>query len=263
MATTQSSTLSKLFMVLPVYNEENNILPLLSNLEHSFKILAESGHKRSYIIVDDGSTDATDEILKNQQKMLPIDIITHQKNQGLGNTMLDGLQQAAKQAANDDIIFTMDADSTHPADLIIRMCQQITDGNDIIIASRYRRGARVIGLNPLRLLMSYGARALFQTFTPISGVRDYTCGFRAYRAKILKRAFDHFGNRFIEQSNFECMAEILLRLNYMHPKIIEVPMVLRYDLKLSASKMRVGITALNTLKLLIKYHFKSFWGSKS
>ena len=43
------------------------------------------------------------------------------------------------------------------------------------------------------MLTSYGARMLFQLTFPITGVRDYTCGFRAYRAEALQRAFARFG----------------------------------------------------------------------
>ena len=248
-------TTPRLFMVLPAYNEAENLPALLANLENVFARLERLGHARQYVIVDDGSKDATPQVLVEQQANLPIDVITHNPNQGLGPTIRDGLRRATELADNDDIILSMDADNTHPAGLIHQMVQCVLEGNDVVIASRYRSGARIVGLSAIRRLMSFGARMLFQCIMPIPGVRDYTCGFRAYRASGLKRAFAAYGDAFIEHKGFQCMADILLKLAPLNLVMNEVPMVLRYDLKLGDSKMRVSSTALNTLKLLLSRRF--------
>ena len=115
-----------------------------------------------------------------------------------------------------------------------------------------------MGLNTFRSFLSWGAGALFKFSYNIKDVRDYTCGFRTYDAKILKKAFAHYGDNFIEQRGFQCMAEILLKLNKLDKNIIfsEVPMVLRYDLKQGESKMKVLDTIFNTVKMLVSYKFK-------
>ncbi len=248
--------MAKLFMVLPVYNEEANLRRLLASLELVFARMRYSGHEHAYIIVDDGSKDTSPRILKELQASLPLTVITHSLNQGLGPTIRDGLKRASALAEDNDIVFAMDADNTHPPGLLIRMTEMILEGNDVVIASRYRPGSRVVGLTRLRRLMSGGARAIFQTIFPIPGVRDYTCGYRAYRASTLKRAFVEYGDQFVEQQGFQCMAEILLRLAAMGVLINEVPMILRYDLKGGQSKMRIGRTVLNTITLLLKRRFE-------
>lgn len=245
----------KLFMVLPAYNESENLPALMETLEGVFARLARLGHERAYVIVDDGSKDATPEILRDHATRIPIEIITHHPNQGLGPTIRDGLKRASEMAADGDIILSMDADNTHPAGLMVRMVALILEGNDVVIASRYQPGARIVGLSGVRKLMSFGARLLFQAILPIPGVRDYTCGFRAYRATALKRAFRVYGDAFIEHRGFQCMADILLKLAPMKLVMNEVPMVLRYDWKLGESKMRVSSTVMNTIKLLIKRRF--------
>lgn len=245
----------KLYMVLPAYNEAENLPALLDNLEGVFERLAPLGHDRAYVIVDDGSKDATPQVLRDLQQRVPIEVITHNPNQGLGPTIRDGLRRASELARDDDIILSMDADNTHPAGLIHRMVQMVLEGSDVVIASRYRPGARIVGLNAFRRLMSFGARLLFQVIMPIPGVRDYTCGFRAYRASSLKRAFAAYGDSFIEHRGFQCMADILLKLEPLNLVMNEAPMVLRYDLKLGESKMRVSSTVLNTLKLLLSRRF--------
>jgi dolichol-phosphate mannosyltransferase len=78
----------------------------------------------------------------------------------------------------------------------------------------------------------------------------------AYRAGLLQQAFTRYGDRFITERRFACMAEILIHLRPLAPRVCEVPMVLRYDRKLGRSKMRVGRTVFQTLRLLARARAK-------
>lgn len=248
--------ISSLMLVLPAYNEMANLASLLGRCEEVFGLLRRLGYECSYVIVDDGSTDGTAEFLQEYRQKLPVTVITHDPNQGLGPTIRDGLKRASELADDDGIIFAMDADNTHPPGLMIRMTKMILEGSDIVIASRYRPGARVVGLSASRRLMSFGARLLFRAVFPIPGVRDYTCGYRAYRARALKAAFRCYGERFVEHRGFQCMADILLKLSRLDLIMNEAPMILRYDLKGGQSKMQVGATAWSTLKMILQRRFE-------
>ena len=218
---------------------------------HAFEQQMEaSRYQFQVVIVDDGSTDGTPDVIRHWSSKIPIDVVQHAKNSGLGETIQDALYRSAALAAPDDVVVTMDADNTHSPALIPAMVSAIQKGGDVVIASRYRRGSRVVGLSFLRHLMSYGARFLFQIAFPIKGVRDYTCGFRAYRASLLKSAFARYGKTLVQERGFAAMAEILLKLRALNPKFHEVPMVLRYDLKSGDSKMRVGTTVMKTLRMM-------------
>jgi dolichol-phosphate mannosyltransferase len=151
------------------------------------------------------------------------------------------------------VIVTMDADHTHPPWLIPEMARRIEAGYDVVIASRYRRGARVTGLSPFRHLMSFGARVLFALVLPTRGVRDYTSGFRAYRPPVLQQAFAIYGDELVTERGFACMAEILLKIRSMNIRICEVPLVLMYDQKVGASKMKVAKTVVNTLRMMVRF----------
>jgi dolichol-phosphate mannosyltransferase len=246
-----------LWIVLPAYNEEANLEPLLTCLESTLSLLRSGGYQRRYVIVDDGSTDATPEILRRFQQSLPLALLTHDPNQGLGATIRDGLALAARKARPDDVVITMDADNTHPAGLMVQMVRKVGEGNDVVIASRFRPGARVVGLCWHRKVLSAAARVLFRLVHPIRGVRDYTCGFRAYRASILQRGFEVYGREFIEYEGFHAMADVLLRLGKLGAIMSEVPMILRYDRKAGLSKMRVGSTILRSLGMLLRRRFES------
>jgi dolichol-phosphate mannosyltransferase len=134
----------------------------------------------------------------------------------------------------------------------MRMLGLIREGHDVVIGSRYVSGARVVGVPFHRRVLSGGASLLMRTVFPIEGVRDYTCGFRAYRASILQAAFARYSERLISQKGFSCMVDILLKLRTLEPDPImgEVPLVLRYDLKHGMSKMRAARTIVDTLVLM-------------
>jgi dolichol-phosphate mannosyltransferase len=240
---------AKILVVIPAYNEEANIGALLDRIDTS---MAESGVRYHVIVVDDGSRDRTFEILNDYSKRIPLTISRHPVNQGLGATIRNGLLQAAGMSAPGDIVVTMDADETHAPGLIPRMVQMVREGDDVVIASRYRPGARVVGVSLPRRLASYGASWLFRILFPTSGVRDYTSGFRAYRSEVLALAASKYGSRFVEGQGFQCMVDILLKLRKLNVVFGEAPMILRYDLKQGASKMRVARTIWNTLSLAVK-----------
>jgi len=239
----------KVIVVLPAFNEEENLAPLLERIDQA---MVDENLAYQVIVVDDGSKDRTAEIAQEHAKFMPILVHRHEVNQGLGATIRDGLRIAAENCGERDIIVAMDADNTHTPRLIRAMTRLVEEGNDVVIASRYQRGAYVRGVPFHRQLLSYGARVLFQIFFPIHGVRDYTCGFRAYRAPVLREAFQKYGNEFISEDGFQCMVDILLKLRSMDVIFRECPLILRYDFKGGASKMRVLRTSWRTITLLIK-----------
>jgi dolichol-phosphate mannosyltransferase len=191
-------------------------------------------------------------VVRNHTGRLRATLIEHKSNLGLGAAIRSGLLGAVDAAADDDVIVTMDADDTHTPAAIEQMLASINTGLDVIVASRYRPGARVIGVPAARRFLSFAASILFRMVFPTPGVRDFTCGYRAYRASVLKAAVARYRKEFIDQEGFQCMVDILLKLRRMNLRFGEVPLVLRYDLKAGKSKMKVLRTIVKTLALLIR-----------
>lgn len=147
----------------------------------------------------------------------------------------------------------MDCDDTQPPELLIKMYETMIAGSyDIAIASRYRKGSKVIGLSKFREIMSYGASWLFRIAARVPGVRDYTCGYRLYNRNFVSKLDMYYGDNLFTESGFACMIDLLLKAKVLRPKIAEVPMVLRYDQKPTASKMKILKTIIRTLKVLYK-----------
>jgi dolichol-phosphate mannosyltransferase len=241
-----------IYIVLPAYNEEKTLPPLLARIRD---YLEEAGLNYSVIAVDDGSQDGTLEVLRNTAGQVPLIIIQHPENRGIADALRPGLIEAIKRSGEKDIIVTMDSDNTHTPGLILRMVRLIREGHDVVIGSRYRIGARTMGVPFYRRLLSFAAAFIFKLAFPIRGVLDYTSGFRAYRASALKELFSTYGQDLISEPGFSCMVDILLKLRKCPLIIGEIPLILRYDKKVGASKMDVGRTIIDTLGLIVRRFF--------
>lgn len=244
----------KTFVVLPAFNEEKSIPRLLARIKEAFENVQNSNYR--VIVVDDGSKDDTLSVVRSFEDKLPLTILDHKVNMGLGPTIRDGLKEASDQAQKGDIIVTMDADDTHTPGLIHRMSNLISEGHDVVIASRYRDGSRIFGLSVFRKLISVIATVMFRVLLPIKGVRDFTCGYRAFRADVIKMAFEEYGIDFVDQQGFQVTVDTLIKLRKFNLVFGEVPFVLRYDFKADDSKMNVKKTTINTLKLIFKRKFE-------
>ena len=237
-------------IVLPSFNEADSLKELLPDLVNTFD---SERLKYTVYVIDDGSTDGTDRVVKSFSRRFPkVKLVIHKINMGLAEAVNTGFKTALIKSKNGDVLITMDADNTHLPGLIIRMIRLINEGNDIVISSRFVAGSRVKGVPLSRRLLSRTAGVIFKILFPIAGVRDYTCGFRAYRVDIIKRGMEIFGDKFISEKGFSCMVDILLKLRSLDPICVEVPMILRYDLKKGKSKMDVWKTVGDTLKLIAK-----------
>ena len=229
-----------LWLALPAYNEERSLPALLERCVPVAQALAREGHRLAVIVVDDGSKDRTIERAQAYAQPLSLEVIPHVVNKGLGAAITSCLLGALDRAGEDDAIATMDADNTHDPGLLPDMWRFLDEQKgDVVIASRYVKGGEEVGLSALRKVLSRGASFLLTAVTPVRGARDYTCGFRVYRAATLRRAATAWGDRLVEEAGFTCMAEVLLKLGRGGARVREWPLILRYDLKEGASKMKV------------------------
>lgn len=242
------------WVVLPAYNESEN----LPNLLHGFQTLKNEIYNLNLhiIIVNDGSTDNTSQVARNYNGPLNITVYDNEHNMGLAATFMRGITLAAEKADPDDIILCMDADNSHSPGLSLRMTRNILEGRDVVIASRYQPGAVVLGVPVFRQFLSYAMSILFRLVFPIKGVKDYSCGYRAYRAHFLKKTIQKYGDELFAGEGFSCMAGILLSLGREGAVCGEVPIILRYDQKAGASKMKIMRTIRQTLVLLLRQRFK-------
>jgi len=232
-------------VLLPAFNEGRALPPVLDGIRSSLP----AGGFRVWV-VDDGSTDDTAAAAQAWADRLPVTVLRHGQNRGLGQAFRTGLDALWPHLSDEDILVTLDADDTQPSAMIPQLAAPLAANDaDIAIASRFAPGGQSVGVPFYRRVTSLSARALMTLLFPVPGVRDYTCGFRAYRGDLLRRAAAG-GDVLINESGFAVSLEWLLRLSRHRPRVVEVPLVLRYDKKPTPSKMPVARTIFRTLALV-------------
>ena len=234
----------KLTVVLPAFNEAENIQELISKIGST---LSKTNFPHTILIVDDGSTDNTGDLARAEISRWPVEVISHDVNRGLGAAIQTGLTHAAK---TDGVIVTMDADNSHDPDIIPAMISRLNDGADVVIASRYQSGSETYGVPLHRRILSRGVSVIMGLMIRFKNVRDYSCGYRAYRSSAIRDLRSSFGDDFVTEKGFACMVELLIKMRQLRARAAEVPMILRYDLKKGQSKMRVFRTMFRYFALL-------------
>ena len=199
-----------LSIVLPTYNESQNIARLLDSIAETLP----ADTAAEIIVVDDNSPDGTGDIAnqhaKNSgNKKLHIEVISRPDKQGLSSAILAGVQSAAGE-----IVVVMDGDFSHPPQTIPHMVEELQDSKyDIVVASRYVKGGSVMGWPFKRRLMSKGATKIAQVGLGIE-VKDPMSGFFAFRRRIIEGVkFDAIG--------YKMLLEILVKAKGVRVK--EVP----------------------------------------
>lgn len=227
--------MKSLTILIPVRNELEAIPPLFGRFVASASALPPDW---KLLIVDGCSSDGTAELVETWADRLPVRVLRLTENRGLGGALEAGLLDAIEHAT---VIVTMDGDDSHDPTTIPSMLRKIEAGADLVIASRFEPGGKEIGVAGYRKALSHGASGLLRALFPVGEAKDYSSGFRAYRSQALGRVREHYG-RLVEESGFSCMLELLLKLRGIGADVREVPLVLRYDLKPTESKMDIGHT---------------------
>jgi len=227
--------MTRLTVVIPVRNEREAVPPLFGRFEQVAPELPDGWH---LLLVDGMSSDGTPELAEEWSDQLPVRVVRLSENRGLGGALEVGLLEAM---AESNVIVTMDGDDSHDPATILSMLAKIEEGADLVIASRFEPGGEEIGVAGHRKVLSHAASGLLRKLFPVGAAKDYSSGFRAYRTEALERVADSHG-RLVEESGFSCMMELLLKLRSVGADVREVPLVLRYDLKPTESKMDIGHT---------------------
>ena len=225
----------QLTVVIPVRDEREAIDPLF---ERFAAAAPDFPAPWSLLVVDGCSSDGTPELCESWSNRLPVRVLRLAENRGLGGALEAGLLAALEDSRT---IVTMDGDDSHDPHTIPAMLRGIEAGADLVIASRFEPGGEEVGVVAYRKALSHAASTLLRVLFPVGDAKDYSSGFRAYRATALRRVEERHG-RLVEETGFSCMMELLLKLRGIGADVREVPLVLRYDLKPTESKMDIAHT---------------------
>ncbi|MBN1352387.1 glycosyltransferase family 2 protein [candidate division KSB1 bacterium] len=171
----QTNEKTEISVVVPVYNEEENVALLQDRI---CKVLDDLGKPYEVILVDDGSTDRTFEILEELHQAHPqLKIIKFRGNFGQSAAMAAGFEYA-----KGDIVVAMDGDLQNDPEDIPRMLQKLDEGYDVVAGWRKNRKDKMV----MRKIPSKIANKLICSVTEVD-LHDTGCSLKAFRKEIIKR----------------------------------------------------------------------------
>jgi dolichol-phosphate mannosyltransferase len=237
-------------IIVPVLNEEDNVQQLFRSFAQVRDRLRSSFYCR-FIVVDDGSTDATVKSAEDLRGNLDVTILSHERNMGPGAAFGTAFHHLAGRLADNDYVITMEGDNTSDVECLVHMLTRREEGYEVVLASPYAYGGGIIGVDLNRVWLSHFANALAKTVLGLRGLHTLSSFFRLYSAPVISRLQSRYGPRIIQFTGFECMVELLLKLVLIEAKISEVEMNLDWSGRRGKSKMKRLKAIGGYLRLLV------------
>jgi dolichol-phosphate mannosyltransferase len=213
-----------LSVILPTYNESENLKVIIPNLSDVF---IKNNINGEIIVIDDNSPDGTSNVATELAKNYPVRLFVRKNERGIATAVIKGFE-----LATEDLVVVMDADLSHPIEKIPDMIKPILENRcDATVGTRYITGGGSKKWHLIREIISKGAGFLAKGITTLS---DPTSGFMAIRKSMIETApLDPIG--------WKIVLETIVKAN---PRLIEVPIIFTNRLN-GKSKL--------TLKVYIQY----------
>ena len=174
------------------------------------------------------------------------------QNWGAGNT---GFNHLLTHCDTADVIVTLEGDNTSDPGILKEMIDGIRQGADVVLASCHHHRGGIANVTWWRVILSHVANGLAKYAFNLNAIATLSSFYRAYRVSSLQAVRAAYGEPLLRSGGFECMVELLAKLNYCDQLIEEVPMVLDSSRRSGKSKMRIVSTIGGYLRLLVRKLF--------
>jgi glycosyltransferase involved in cell wall biosynthesis len=223
-----------LSVIIPVYNEVNNVSEIIKRVQAQ-KLANE------IIIVDDGSSDGTRDILKDLDGKKKVRVILHERNQGKGAAVVTGIK-----ASRGDVLLIQDADLEYDPRDYPHILRPIEEGlADVVYGSRFLGGARRVAMfwhmiaNKLLTVMT---NILYDTI-----LTDMETGYKVFRRHVIE-------GMTIRAKRFDFEPEFTAKILKRHHRIFEVPITFNPRDYSQGKKIKLK-DAFEAVWTLLKYRF--------
>ncbi|WP_406786706.1 polyprenol monophosphomannose synthase [Clostridium neuense] len=194
-----------LSIIIPVYNERQNIKELVTRIENALK-----DNNYEIIFVDDSNDETTNIIMSLAKQDDKVKLIHREGKKGLSSAVIEGFKMA-----RGDVFAVMDGDLQHPPEIMPIMLSKINEGADIVIPSRFIEGGSDGGLNLFRKLVSGTARYMGKLlFKKLRKVSDPTSGIFMLKKSIIN-------DKKLSDIGWKILIEILVMGDYNN--LVEIP----------------------------------------
>jgi len=238
---------TKISVITPCFNEGKNIQ---KNIKKIDDYLAPRFDQYEIIVVNDGSRDNTGSELAKLQDEIQLKVIDNAENQGKGGAVRDGM--LASSGENEVAMF-LDSDLGIPIEELEKFISEIGNGNDIVIASRFVPGLKV--MRPVQLhrkVMEKAFRMIRMLITNNWKVKDTQCGFKVFRREAAMKIFPK-----VTVKRFAFDAEVMFLANKYGFKTKELPIHLQNP---PSRSLRIFRDPINMIGDLLKIRMNDWKG---
>ena len=201
-----------LAIIVPTYNENENILELIKKIDQNLSV---NNIDFKVFIVDDSNQNTILNLIKPFSDK--INYHHRGKKLGRGSAVIEGINLALKTKYT-DLVIEMDADLSHdPTEMNDKIKIFVNDKLDLLISSRYRKDSKIEGWTIQRTILSFVSNMMAKSLLKVP-VTDYTNGYRLYSKKAAEYIVENCGKI---GDGFIVLSEILLELHYNNFKIGE------------------------------------------
>jgi glycosyltransferase involved in cell wall biosynthesis len=221
-----------IYICIPSYNEAPTVGLLLWKIRQVFAAFPREYH---LLVADDGSTDATSEVLEPYARVLPLSVVRHAERRGYAATIEELLTLAVERTDRPkrDCAILLHADFTHaPAD-IPELVKRIESGADLVVAEGALSGEPSRARRLLRRL----APRMLRSRVRAPGVRDVVSGYLAFRLITLRNALRAQRGALLSLDGWCANAELIGRTARLARRVETIPVIERHDLRRRPSRV--------------------------
>ena len=249
--------MSKAVVIIPTYNEKENIGLLIDKLEEVFAKVPKKW-EMNILVVDDSSPDGTGEVVRGKMDQFKnVHLFTNKGKVGLGGAYMKGMEYAT-QEMKADLMFEFDADFQHDPQLIPSFLEKIDEGADLVLGSSYMKGGSIPkfwGIH--RKILSVGGNIFTRVMMLDRKIHDWTTGFRAVRPELFFKVKD----KITELKTYSFQLQFLYQARKLGANIAEVPLNFKERYK-GYSKIPGLESTIKTFWFVIKVRTIDFFKSR-